>query len=203
MSNYVIGETVKTLREERGMTQVQLAERLGVSDKTVSKWETCKGLPDITLLEPLAKALGVSVAELFSGNIIVNRNVSSNMLRSKLYVCPVCGNVIHTTGECVVTCCGIELPTLEAEDCDLMHGISMESVEDEFFVTMDHPMTKGHYISFIAHVTTDSFELAKLYPEGNAERRFKMRTPGYLYAYCNKHGLFRMKVSRKYQKNNV
>lgn len=197
MANYVIGGTIKTLREKHSMTQAQLGEILGVSDKTVSKWETCKGLPDISLLEPLAKALGVSMAELFSGNIIVNRNISSNMLRSKLYVCPVCGNVIHSTGECVVTCCGIELPVLEPEECDELHEISVASVEDEYFVTVGHPMTKEHYISFIAHVTTDTFELAKLYPEGNAERRFKMRTPGYLYVYCNKHGLFRMKVDRR------
>ncbi len=197
MANYVIGETVKALREQRGLTQVQLGDILGVSDKTVSKWETCKGLPDITLLEPLSKALGVSMAELFSGNIIVNRNVSGNMLRSKLYVCPVCGNVIHTTGECSVTCCGIELPVLEAETCDELHAINVAKVEDEYFVTMEHPMTKQHYISFIAHVTTDTFELAKLYPEGNAQRRFKMRMPGYLYVYCNKHGLFKMKIDRR------
>ena len=202
MANYVIGETIKALREEKELTQVQLGEILGVSDKTVSKWETCKGLPDISLIEPLSKALGVSMAELFSGNIIVNRNISSNMLRSKLYVCPVCGNVIHTTGECAVTCCGIELPSLEAEECDELHEIKVIPVEDEYFVMMDHSMTKSHYISFIAHVTTDTFELAKLYPEGNAERRFKMRTPGYLYVYCNKHGLFRMRIDRRKICNN-
>lgn len=198
MANYILGDTIKTLREQLGITQAQLGDTLGVSDKTVSKWETCKGLPDITLLEPLAKALGVSVNQLLSGNIITNRNISGNMLRSKLYVCPICGNVIHASGECSVTCCGIELPPLEAEEADEAHNINIELIEDERFITIDHPMTKQHYISFLAYVTSDSFELVKLYPEGNAERRFKMRMPGYLYVYCNKHGLFRMKIARRF-----
>ena len=99
MDRYVTGTTIKTLRENSGMTQLQLAEKLGVSDKTVSKWETGKGYPDITLLEPIAEAFQVSVTELISGNTIKNSNISSNMLRSKFYVCPVCGNVIHSMGE--------------------------------------------------------------------------------------------------------
>ena len=57
MDAYVTGTTVKKLREDRGMTQAELAEKIGVSSKTVSKWETGKGLPDISLLQPLAGAL--------------------------------------------------------------------------------------------------------------------------------------------------
>ena len=67
MNQYVTGTTIKELREKNKITQVQLAEKLGVSDKTVSKWETGKGYPDITLLEPIADALRVSVAELITG----------------------------------------------------------------------------------------------------------------------------------------
>lgn len=59
MNQYVTGTTIKELREKNKITQVQLAEKLGVSDKTVSKWETGKGYPDITLLEPIADALRV------------------------------------------------------------------------------------------------------------------------------------------------
>lgn len=70
MNQYVTGTTIKELREKNKITQVQLAEKLGVSDKTVSKWETGKGYPDITLLEPIADALRVSVAELITGNPI-------------------------------------------------------------------------------------------------------------------------------------
>ena len=194
MNTYVTGATVRTLREGRGMTQAELAEQIGVSSKTVSKWETGKGLPDISLLQPLAGALGVSVIELMNGRPIINRNVSANMLRTKFYVCPLCGNVIHSTGEAVVSCCGITLPVLEAEEPDGDHAIRRERVEDEEFITLDHPMTKDHFISFLAYVTSDRLQLVKLYPEGNAETRIQLRGRGYLYACCNRHGLFRVKI---------
>ena len=92
MDHYVTGAAIRRLREEKGMTQAELAKKIDVSPKTVSKWETAKGLPDISLLDPLAAALDVSVTELLSGNTVINRNISANMLRSRFYVCPVCGN---------------------------------------------------------------------------------------------------------------
>ena len=194
MDAYITGITIKQLRETKGLTQAQLAHILGITAKAVSKWETGKGLPDITHIRPLAKVLGVSVSELMSGTTVTNKNVSSNMLRSKFYVCPVCGNVIHTTGETVVSCCGILLPPLEAEETDDNHRIAIERAEDEYFVTVSHDMTKEHFISFLAHVTMDRLQLVKFYPEGNAETRFSLRGGGYLYAYCNKHGLMKQKV---------
>lgn len=194
MDAYITGTTIKELRERKGITQNELAEMIGVSGKAVSKWETAKGLPDITLLEPLAKALDVSVMELMSGNAVTNRNMSSNMMRSKIYVCPVCGNIIHSTGEAVVSCCGILLPALEAEDLDDEHRVTIEKIEDEHFITIQHDMTKTHFISFMAYVTGDRFWMTKLYPEGNAETRFQLRGAGYLYVYCNRHGLMKMKV---------
>ena len=194
MDTYITGAVVKTLRERKGLTQAQLAGILGVSSKAVSKWETAKGLPDITLIEPLAKALGVSVMELLSGDPVINRNTSSNILRSRFYVCPVCGNIVRTVGDAVVSCCGITLPPLEAEEPDEDHRITVESVEDEHFITVHHPMTKGHFISFIAHLTSGRVQFIKLYPEGNAETRLNLRGRGYLYIYCNKHGLMKMKV---------
>lgn len=194
MDNYITGATIKRLREEKGLTQTQLAEIIGVSSKAVSKWETAKGLPDITLIEPLSKALGVSVMELMSGDTVINKNVSSNILRSKFYVCPVCGNIIRTTGDAVISCCGITLPTLEAEEADEAHEIKIEKVEDEYFVTVNHEMTKTHFISFIAHLTSDKVHFVKFYPEGNAETRLQLRGKGYLYIYCNKHGLMKQRV---------
>ena len=194
MNNYVTGGTIKALREHRNLTQAELADKIGVSSKTVSKWETAKGLPDITLLQPLAEALGVSVIELMNGQPIANHNLSANMLRCKFYVCPICGNIIHTIGTALVSCCGITLPPLEAEEPDDAHGITLERVEDEHFVTVAHPMTKAHFISFVAHVTSDRLQLVKLYPEGNAETRLQLRGRGYIYYYCNQHGLFRKKI---------
>ena len=193
MNSYVTGLTIKTLREGRNMTQAELAARIGVSSKTVSKWETAKGLPDVSLLQPLAEALGISVIELMNGQPIVNKNISANLLRGQFYVCPLCGNILHSTGNALVSCCGITLPPLEAETPDEDHGITVESVEDEHFVTVHHPMTKAHFISFIAFVTSDRLQLVKLYPEGNAETRLQLRGRGSLYYYCNQHGLFRRK----------
>ncbi|MBO5836516.1 MAG: helix-turn-helix domain-containing protein [Oscillospiraceae bacterium] len=193
MNRYVTGAAIKQLRENRKLTQAQLAEKIGVSSKTISKWETGKGLPDISLLQPLAQALGISVIELFSGEQITNRNISANMLRCKFYVCPVCGNILHSAGDTVVSCCGIALPPLEAEEADEEHPITIEKVEDEHFITINHGMTKDHFISFVAFVTADRIQLVKFYPEGNAETRLQLRGKGYLYYYCNRHGLYKIK----------
>jgi len=194
MNTYVTGNTIRQLREQRKLTQAELGERIGVSSKTVSKWETAKGLPDISLLQPLAEALGISVLELMNGEQIVNQNVSANMLRCKFYVCPVCGNVIHCMGNTLISCCGITLPPLEAEESDEEHSITIEQVEDEHFITIHHSMTKTHFISFVAFVTSDRIQMVKFYPEGNAETRLQLRGRGYLYYYCNRHGLFRRKM---------
>ena len=194
MNTYITGQTIKRLREEKNLTQTQLAEQIGVSCKAVSKWETSKGLPDVTLIEPLSQALGVSVTELISGETVVNKNASSNILFSKFYVCPVCGNIIHATGEAVISCHGITLPPLEAEETDDEHKIIIENVEDEKFITVNHEMTKKHFISFMAYVTTDKVCMVKLYPEGNAETRFQFRGRGFLYIYCNRHGLMKVRV---------
>ena len=190
MNTYVTGNTIRLLREGRNMTQAELAEKIGVSSKTVSKWETAKGLPDITLLQPLAQALGISVIELMNGEHITNQNISANLLRSKFYVCPLCGNILHTTGHTLVSCCGITLPPLEAETADDEHSITVESVEDEHFITISHPMTKQHF------VTSDRIQMVKLYPEGNAETRLQLRGFGKLYYYCNHHGLFQYNPRR-------
>lgn len=197
MNTYVTGAIIKRLREEKNMTQAMLAERLGVSDKAVSKWETGKGYPDITLVEPIAEILGVSVIELLSGGEVTNRNRSFNMKKTKIYVCPVCGNVISATGEAVISCCGVTLPVCEAEEADEAHTIKVEAVEDEYYVTLSHEMTKEHYISFIAAVTDSGISLTKIYPEQNAEARFKINRTHAIYAYCNKHGLFKVNITSK------
>ena len=195
MDNYVTGATIRNLREHKRLTQEELAARIHVSAKAVSKWETGKGFPDISLLEPLARALDISVIELLSGEDIRNRNRAFNMLRSVWYVCPACGNVIHATGEAVISCCGIVLPPLEAESPDECHPIHVEIIEDEIYVSLDHPMTKEHYISFLAAVSDQGTQIVKLYPEGAAEARFQRRRVRALYACCNRHGLFRLALS--------
>lgn len=196
MNQYVTGAMIRRLREKKLMTQAVLAEKIGVSDKTVSKWETGKGYPDITLLEPLADALGVSLLELLSGNDVTNGNRAGNMRRSKFYVCPLCGNVILAAGEAVVSCCGLTLPPLDAEAPDEAHSLTAEIVEDEYYISAAHPMEKGHYLSFFAAVRDNSVELVKLYPEGDAAARFPIRGTQQILYYCNRHGLFRVPVKR-------
>jgi len=190
MDQYVTGEAIRTLREKSGYTQAELAQKICVSDKTVSKWETGKGYPDISLLEPLTAALKVSITELLSGNVITNNNVSANMLRSIFYVCPVCGNVIHSMGQTVVQCHGVTLVPEQAQEPDEDHRISVERIEDEYYVSVDHEMTKQHYISFIAAVADDGIQIRKIYPESTAEARFRIAGVRKFLCYCNRDGLF-------------
>ena len=194
MNQYITGAVIKQLREKQNMTQLQLADKLGVSDKAVSKWETGRGYPDVTLLQPIADALCVSVAELLSGEAVVNENVLANMLKSKFYVCLICSNAIHSMGEAVVSCHGIALKPIDAEKSNNKHIVAIEKVEDEYFVQIDHPMTKQHYISFIAAVSCDSVQIKKLYPESSAQARFKINGFKRIYYYCNRDGLFYIDV---------
>lgn len=190
MNQYITGAVIKELREKNKLTQSELAEKLSITDKAISKWETGKGYPDITLLESIANVFNVSVAELIVGNTVTNKNVSANMMRSKFYVCPICGNIIHSLGEEVISCHGITLYPLDIEDNSPDHDIQIEKVEDEYFITVHHEMTKQHYISFIAAASSDRMQIVKTYPEGNAEARFKINGVKEIYFYCNRDGLF-------------
>ena len=153
--NYVTGKVIKELREKKQLTQKELAEKLSVSEKTISKWETNKGLPDIGILEDLSKSLGVSIAELLTGELKSNENMSGNMRKIVFYVCPVCGNVICSIGQGSYSCCGITLPVLEIEEEseDAEHEMKLECMDGEYYISFEHPMTKEHYFSFISYVT--------------------------------------------------
>lgn len=194
MNNYITGKIIQELREKSNLTQAELAHKLNVSDKTISKWETGKGLPDISLIEPLSEALQISVIELMNGEYITNRNKAGNMLKSHFSVCPICGNIIHSMGENINSCCGVTLPILDGEKENQDHSITIDSVENEFYVSMNHEMSKQHYISFIAYVTYDRCEIVKIYPEQDANARFFKRGHGIIYSYCNKEGLFKKTI---------
>lgn len=196
MNNYVTGAVIRRLRERKKLTQEELAERIFVSGKAVSKWETGQGFPDISLLEPLAKALDISVIELLSGDDIRNQNRAFHVDRTLFYVCPVCGNVIQAAGEAVISCCGVTLRPAAPEPADEDHPIRVEISEDEYYVTVAHPMTRDHHISFLAAVSDQGVQFAKLYPEGPAEARFKIDGVKTLYAWCNRHGLFQIRPKR-------
>ena len=188
--NINIAKNISTLRKRAGLTQDALAEFLGVTKASVSKWETGKGYPDITLLEPIAKVFGVSLAELFSGTAVTNLNRASNLLRSKFYVCPVCGNVLYGVGEAAIHCHGVMLTPCEAEAPDAGHAARIDVVEDEYHVQIDHAMTREHYISFIAAIGQDAVQIIKQYPEQDAAARFKRAGVRRIAYYCNRDGLF-------------
>lgn len=187
---YISGAMLKELRERKSLTQKQLADQLSVSDKTISKWETGRGLPDVGILPDLAASLSVSIPELLAGEAVINRNRSGNMKRAKFRVCPVCGNVIASLGEGVFSCCGIQLPALEAEEPSEKHEIRVSVVDNELLVELEHPMSKEHYLSFAALCTDEKIQLIKMYPEQDPMVRFNRRGHGILYVYCNRHGLF-------------
>ena len=196
MNQYVTGAVIKELREKKNLTQAELAQKIGVSDKTISKWETAKGYPDISLLEPIAEEFGISITELISGNAISNLNVSANMLRSKFYVCPICGNVIHSIGEVTISCHGVQLLPEQAELSDERHMIHIERIEDEYYVQINHEMTKNHYISFVAALSSDGMQTVKLYPEGKADCRLKISGVRRIYCFCKRDGLFYIDVNK-------
>ena len=148
MKNYITAKIIKELREKNKMTQVELANKLNVSDKTISKWETGKGLPDISLIESLAKELKVSVIELMNGKYFANNNRAGSMLKLNFYVCPICGNIIYSMGENVISCCGITLPKLEVENVDKRHEIILEKSQNEYYIHSQHEMTKTLYIIY-------------------------------------------------------
>ena len=87
MDSKKIGKVIAKRRKEKGMTQGELAERLSVSNKTISKWETGVGLPDISILVDLASVLDISVDDLLKGkeNKVQNALCEKNFLIKKKY----------------------------------------------------------------------------------------------------------------------
>ena len=191
MDQVMVGALIRKLRLERQMTQRALADRLLVSDRAVSKWERGAGCPDVSLLKALGDVFDVRVEDLLNGRMDESDEVKGNMKKLGFYVCPQCGNVITATGEADIACCGRKLRQLEAKQADEMHKMNAELVEDEWYLSSMHEMTKEHALQFVALVQSDRVQLVKLYPEWNAEVRLAGRGHGILYTYCSRDGLFK------------
>lgn len=195
------GKLLYYLRKEKRMTQKELADKLSISAKTVSKWECGNGFPDVTLVRELAEIFGVSSENILSGDLNQNSEVCGNMKRTKFYVCKECGSIITGMGEYEISCCGRKILPLESVKCDNEHCIDTEIIENDYYITFNHTMTKEHYISFVSYVRFDRVLTVKLYPEQNGEVRIPYMRGGRLYFYCNKHGLFEMDIDKKYIRN--
>ena len=188
-----VGKLILQLRRERGLTQKNIADALGISNKTVSKWECGLGCPDLSLWPELSTILGVDMGQLMEGEITQNRPDSGNIDKIRFYVCPQCGNILVSTGAATIHCCGRRLERLEPTNAELPE-LTVEEMDTDYYVTFDHPMEKGHYLAFAAYVKSDRVTLHRLYPEQEAAVRFPVQRGGKLYLYCNQHGLM------KYQK---
>ena len=187
------GKLLYDLRKSKGMTQKQVADKLGIVPKTVSKWETGHGFPDVSTLSALAEILGVSEKTILSGNLETNTVEAGNMKRTKFYVCPDCGSFMQGTGNSQVVCCGKQVEALKANMSDTEHLIKVSDIEDDYYIEFNHEMTKEHYIGFVSYVRFDRVLTVRLYPEQDASVRFPKMYGGKLYYYCNTHGLFEYK----------
>lgn len=188
------GKMIAELRREKGLTQKAVAEKLGICAKTVSKWETGHGFPDVSLICELSKVFQVDISKLLEGEMPKNRPEGGNVKRTKFYVCKSCGNLLTSVGDAEIICCGRKISALSAKKPDKEHEINIEKIEDDYYLRFSHPMIKQHYISFVSYVRFDRVLTIRLYPEQDAELRFPQMRGGKLYYYCNTHGFFEFKI---------
>lgn len=185
-----VGTLISSLRKEQRLTQKQLADRMNISDRTISKWERGLGCPDVSLLHELSDILEVNIEKILAGDLEPNNTDGGNMKKLKFYVCPTCGNVITATGEAEISCCGRKLTALVPKPSDAEHHLHVETIENDYYITFSHEMEKSHFLNFIAYVSYDRFLFVRLYPEQGGEVRFPMLYGGKFYFGCSRHGLW-------------
>ena len=188
------GNLLRLLRKEKKMTQKELADKLGVVPKTVSKWETGYGFPDVSTLSSLADVLGVNERILLSGAFTANQMESGNLKRTQFYVCPCCGSIMQGVGNCQINCCGRTLTPLQAKVADKEHALTITEIENDFYIELSHEMSKKHYISFVSYIGVDRVLTLRLYPEQDCAIRIPKAYTGKIVYYCNKHGLFEYSI---------
>lgn len=196
MNQVKTGRLIRQLRIKLGLTQKQLAERINVSDKTVSKWECGNGCPDISLLCALAEIFGTDVQVLLKGEIDRNER-DKDMKKLKFYVCRQCGNIITSTSDASVNCCGNKLSALEPIRAEENQKLKVEDAGGEWYISSEHEMTKEHYISFVAYVSDSSAMIFRQYPEWEINVNIPIYRSGRLVWYCNKCGLLYQEIRPK------
>ncbi|MDK2809279.1 MAG: hypothetical protein PWP24_2017 [Clostridiales bacterium] len=189
-----VGNLIRKLRKEQNMTQKQLADKMNISDKAVSKWERGLGLPDISIVSELTDILGADLQSLLEGNIVPNDFVNGNLKNTKYYVCPTCHNITFCTGEAEVSCCAKKLNVQMMIKAKEGEKLNVQVIEKDWYISSKHPMTKEHYISFIAFVTGDKIQIIKQYPEWELSVRVHKNGHAMLIWYCTVHGLFYQNV---------
>ena len=190
MDQIKTGALIRQLRLSAGLTQKQLAEKVNVSDKAVSKWECGNGAPDVSLLADLAEVFGTDVNTLLSGSKDINESEKGDMKKIRFYVCKDCGGIMTSTSEASVSCCGNRLSPIVPKKAEGDDVLKTEVIDGELFVTADHEMTKQHYISFVAYVCDSTVMMFRQYPEWKMQARLPLVRMGRLVWYCTEHGAF-------------
>lgn len=109
----------------------------------------------------------------------------------KFYVCPVCGNVVITTEEKNVTCCGQELKNQEVKKAEGKHIIKVENVNGQVHLTSEHGMTKEHHLNFIAYGKENQYLIVKLDTEKPVDVLLEEVEGAEIIFGCNQHGVWR------------
>ena len=122
------------------------------------------------------------------------------MKRTKFYVCPQCSSLMQGSGNCQVICCGKQLKPLKPLTAQDEHQLTITEIEDDFYVELNHEMTKEHYISFISFVRFDRVMTVKLYPEQDPSVRIPRMYGGEFYYYCTTHGLYKQQLPPRKRK---
>ena len=183
-----IGLMIRKLRTDKHLTQAELAEMLHVSNKTVSKWECGSGCPEVSMFPALSKVLNVDFTALFSGETVEKPTDSGNLRKLQFYICPNCGNLITSTSNAAVSCCGKVLLPQKLQRAG--EEIKVQLIDREYQISSDHEMSREHYITFLALRSSEQILLRKLYPEWNLELYMPYIPGAMLIWHCKQHGLF-------------
>ena len=112
------------------------------------------------------------------------------MKRIRFYVCPSCGNVLTALTDTSISCCGKKLQPQEWKKAEGPDKLAVEKIENDYYISTGHEMTREHYISFVALLSDDTIMLRKQYPEWDLQVRIPVFAHGRLVWYCTRHGLF-------------
>lgn len=117
------------------------------------------------------------------------------MNKIQFYRCSQCGSILTNTGKSEIHCCGQQLEPLTVQELDAAHLLKIEELDDTHYITLEHPMTKEHFIAFVAWTAYDRTMVVQLYPEQGAELRVQLPRRGEVYVCCSQHGLFCEKLN--------
>lgn len=171
----------------QSLTQAQLAQKVGVVPRTVSKWECGQGIPDITLVTTLSEVLSLSLPALLSGACQSEAKSSGNLSRAHWYYCPRCGTLSFVSGNASIVCCDHPLFPLVIKPCTF--PVRAERDADELLVSGDHAMDKSNYVAFVALQNSETIIMRRLYPESDFLVRIPVIRRAKLLVFSTSEGL--------------